>query len=403
MLYRISTFVTGTPGAITPVYSFGGNGNGTSPYAPPIQGPDGNLYGVTDDGGNTGHVYQVLTASGTLGWIYPLPSASRAPLIFASDGNLYGTYAYSGMTINGKTANNAGGGGIFRVTLSGVVTGVYNIDPFDANTNVNSGKGDGCHPTGPVMQAADGYLYGMTVGCGTGGGGTIYKVALDGTGFNVIHNFQSIDGVAPESGLVQGSDMFLYGLTSSGGIMRFPWVPAGTMFKTDTTGVNFVKLNTFYRVSGADGHGNGSYPSATPTLHTSGLIYGMTEEGGTSVSGATTYGTYDDGGELFSYNAGLSPFISIVGVRSAHVGDYVSILGQDFDKAVGVTFGGVSVPWVKLSVIIWGKNYMTVKVPSGAHAGVVTVLTPGGAQNSYSTLYNFTIACSGPLCNIHLP
>jgi uncharacterized repeat protein (TIGR03803 family) len=416
MLFKIASSVTTTGGTITPVsvYTFTGGTSGTYPYAPPIQGPDGNLYGVTADPGGTGYVYQVLTASNSLGWVYPLPAGSRAPLIFANDGNLYGTYPYGGMTINGAGAHNSSGGGIFRVTLAGVVTGVYNIDPFDPNTNVNSGKGDGCNPWGPVMQAADGYLYGTAQGCGSWGGGVVYKVKLDGTGFTVVHNFQTADGTAPSGGLVQGSDGFLYGLTTADGSIQQIIIKGGgplfkvggTLFKTDSTGANFVRLYTFAENT-LNGQGSGVQPYATPTLHTNGLIYGLTEYGGTMVPGAgvnTSYhGYYDDGGELFSYSAGLSPFISIVGVRSAHIGDYVSILGQDFDKATGVTFGGVSVPWVKLSVIIWSKNYMIVKVPSGARNGVVTVLTPGGAQSSYSTLYNFTIACSGPLCNIHLP
>ena len=65
MLFRVSTSVTGTPGVITPVYYFTGGGDGTSPYAPPIQGPDGNLYGVTYDPGYTGHVYQIILPAAT--------------------------------------------------------------------------------------------------------------------------------------------------------------------------------------------------------------------------------------------------------------------------------------------------------------------------------------------------
>ncbi len=419
MLFKISTSVTGTPGVITPVYYFtaGPNGTNTSglyPYAPPIQGPDGNLYGVTYDPGDTGFVYQIImpapgstTTLGTPGWHYALPSLSRAPLILANDGNLYGTYAYGGMTINGVAAHNSSGGGIFRVTLSGVFTGVYNINPSDPDTTVNSGKGDGCNPWGPVMQAADGYLYGTASGCGAWEGGVVYKVKLDGTGFNVVHNFQSADGTAPNGGLVQGSDGFLYGLTTANGAIQQIFIKGGgplfkvggTLFKTDTTGANFVRLYTLAEDT-IDGQGTGVQPFATPTLHTSGVIYGLTEYGGSGSTATSSYGTYNNGGELFSYNAGLSKFISIVGVRSAHVGDTVSIIGQGFLNATGVTFGSASVSMSKWNPRIWSDNYMTVTVPSGATTGKVTVYTTNG---TYQTLYNFTIACSGPWCGLHLP
>ena len=414
MLFRISTSVTGTPGVITPVYYFTGGADGTGPFAPPIQGPDGNLYGVTYDPGYTGHVYQIImpvpgstTTLGTLGWHYALPSLSRAPLILANDGNLYGTYVYGGMTINGVAAHNSSGGGIFRVTLSGVFSGVYNIDPFDPNTNVNGGKGDGCTPWGPVMQAADGYLYGTAQECGAWEGGVVYKVKLDGTGFAVVHNFQSADGTAPSGGLVQGSDGFLYGLTTADGAIQQIFIKGGgplfkvggTLFKTDTTGANFVRLYTLAEDT-LDGQGSGVQPFATPTLHTSGVIYGLTMSGGSGSTATSSYGTYNNGGELFSYGAGLSKFISIVGIRSAHVGDTVSIIGQGFLNVTGVTFGSASVSMSKWNPRVWSDNYMTVTVPSGATTGKVTVYTTNG---TYQTLYNFTIACSGPLCGLHLP
>jgi hypothetical protein len=413
MLFKMSPTVTGAPGVITPVYYFTGGADGTYPYAPPIQGPDGNLYGVTYDSGATGHVYQIImpapgstTTLGTVGWHYALPSLSRAPLILASDGNLYGTYAYGGMTINGVAAHNSSGGGIFRVTLSGVFTGVYNIDPSDPNTTVNGGKGDGCNPWGPVMQAADGFLYGTASECGTWGGGVVYKVKLDGTGFNVIHDFQAADGTAPEGGLVQGSDGFLYGLTTANGAIQQIFIKGGgplfkvggTLFKTDATGANFVRLYTLAENT-INGQGSGVQPFATPTLHTNGLIYGLTELGGTGSTGTSNYGTYNNGGELFSYGTGMQSFVSVVNLRSAHVGDRVSILGQGFLNATGVTFGGVSVSWTKQAVTIWSDNYMTVTVPSGAKTGTIALQE---LNKTLYTPYPFTIACSGILC-VHIP
>jgi hypothetical protein len=61
-----------------------------------------------------------------------------------------------------------------------------------------------------------------------------------------------------------------------------------------------------------------------------------------------------------------------------------------------VTFGGAAATWGKFTVSIYSDNFMTVTVPSGAKTGLVTVQELTGSN--ISTLYNFTIACTGPLC-----
>jgi len=389
MIFKIADRV------ITPIHYFAGGNKGSYPYAPPIQGPDGNLYGVTSDGEGSGKVYQVVLATGKLGWIHPLPSGSRAPLILANDGNFYGTVPYGGFTIKGVPPENNDGGAVFRVTPSGVLTGVYNIYAESAH---NNDHGDGSQPWGPVMQGKDGALYGTASEGGAHEGGVIYRLTLDGA-YTVLHNLQALDGTQPNGGLVQGSDGYLYGLASEGGPVVTPYVAAGTLFKIQSNGHNFERLFSFYR--GTGGRGPGSYPSSTPLLHTSGLIYGLTASGGKGITGSSTYGSYDDGGELFRYKAGLKPFISIVGVRAANVGDHLELLGHGFKHATGVKFGSISVPWNSQSVTVWSDTYMTVTVPAGATVGPVTVIEPGG---DLSTLFDLAIkkgSCEGLLCSKH--
>lgn len=393
----------GTP---TIVYSFTGV-NGTFPVAPPIQGTDMNLYGVTQDYGNTGSVYQIMmnasTGIGTAGWALTLPSGSRASLIVGSDGNFYGTYSNGSFSTNPKgtaVASPNGYGGIFQVTPAGKIAWYYNLNPFSAN---NSGNGDGSNPVGAVMQAADGNLYGTASGGGTNAtaGGVVFKIALNGTGYAVIHNFVSADGITPHSGLVQGSNGNLYGLTTNKGtlpanIIQQGFVASGTLFALSTTGANFTQLVPFFRMSSLGGQGTGSDPEATLALHTNGTLYGLTHTGGYNASGSTSGpGGYDDAGEFFSYAPGLGGFISVVGRRSAIVGDQVSIIGQGFLSATGVTFGGTAVQWAKLKVFIWNDHFMTVTVPTGAKTGPVVVQEPGG---NLSTTYNFTIPCTSIFC-----
>lgn len=393
-LFRISN------GVMTRIYSFQGSSSGSYPYAPPIQAPDGNLYGVTYDPAGVGYVYQVLMSNGvgSSGWVHPLPSGSRAGLIMASDGNLYGTVPYGGFTINGQAPNNNSGGGIFQVSLGGVITGVFN---FDASSAGNSGATDGILPWGGVIQGADGYLYGAASAGGAYAGGTLYRVALNGTNFSVIHHFQYNDGTAPSGGLMLGSDGWIYGLASANGYIKniiifgggLAFTPEGTLFKTDTTGVNFTRLFTFSKSNLSGGQGSGNNPFATPTLHTNGTIYGLTYGGGTGPSGSC-HGCYDNGGEFFSYNPGLPPFISVVSQRNAKVGDRISIIGQGFFSWTTVTFGGTAIG--KLGIQVISDNFMTVVVPSGAKTGPVVVQELNGV--TLSTPYNFTISCSSLLC-----
>ena len=393
-------------GVVNRVYSFAGGTGGSYPYAPPVQGTDGNLYGVTCDPGNSGHVYQIVTSTtpATLGWIRSLPSCSRAPLFLGSDGNLYGTYAYGSFTGTGGSIIPSGGGygGVFGITYGGAITWYYNMNPFSTN---NGGKGDGSNPWGGVIQASDGNLYGTNSAGGAYGSptGVVYEIAPNGTGFTVIHNFQSSDGTIPEGGLVQGSDGYLYGLTSSGGVLSPLYVqagfsPAGTMFKVSLSGANFSRLYTFSRYP-STGQGSGSYPAATPLLHTSGDFYGLTYDGGYSTNGATSgnqSGFYDDGGELFKYHTGMAPFINTVTRRYGKAGTYVGIIGKGFLHATGVTFGGAPVAWgTKAGVLALTDTYMLVGIPAFAHTGPIIVYETSatGVQTTLSTTYNFRI-CS---------
>jgi uncharacterized repeat protein (TIGR03803 family) len=97
-----------TPGGTyTNVYRFTGGADGSNPEAPVIQGPDGNFYGTTSDGGTNalGNVFK-LTPTGTLTplWQFigsPDGEFPEAGLILASDGNFYGTTYYGGTGANG--------------------------------------------------------------------------------------------------------------------------------------------------------------------------------------------------------------------------------------------------------------------------------------------------------------
>jgi len=320
-------------GVVTILYSFTNGADGAFPWAPPIQAPDGNIYGTTFNGTTPGTAYKV-TPSGVFSVIANLPSKTQAPLILGTDGNLYGTTQYGG------TSNQ---GTVFQLTTKGKLKIIHSFS--------TSGT-DGQHPSGPVLQAADGKLYGTTPWGGANSLGTVFVMSTSGGGYKVLHNFLVADGENPDAGLVQGSDGFLYSVAQVGGANG-----KGTLFKIDTKGKTFAVLHDFATA-------DGDTPMSTPTLHTNGIIYGTAEHGGTQFPG---YGV------LYSYNAGLHPFASLVVIWSGKVGDSVGIIGQGFSNATGVSFGNGAGEFVAIN-----DTAMIAKPAAGAMTGQVKVHEPGG-------------------------
>jgi len=319
-------------GTLTVLYSFTNGSDGAYPRTPPVQAPDGNLYGATGNG-TTPALYKI-TAAGTFSVVVPLPAQSYSPMIVGTDGNLYGMTLYGG-TVNRGTA----------FQFSPKTKKVKIIHNFDSTT--------GYSPQGPLMQGVDGKLYGTTSTGGSASGGVVFQMSTGGT-YKVLFNFSTTNeanGASPFAGVVQGSDGFLYGVTSVGGANGL-----GLLFKLSTSGTGFTDLHDFATATG-------DTPYATPLLHTNGKIYGLTSHGGSHV----VYGT------IYSMDAGLKPFASQFVVYSGKVGTSVDILGQGFSNATGVKFGTGSGTFVATS-----DAFMTAKVAAGATTGKITVLEPGG-------------------------
>ncbi len=212
-------------GALTRVHSFcsqSGCTDGENPFAGLIQGIDGNLYGTTFGGGTAkgfGTVFKI-TPSGTLTTLHSFCTQSGCPdgqfpqtgLVQATNGSLYGT------TVSGGAY---GDGTIFKLTTSGKLTTLYNVCS-------QSGCPDGNYLIAGLIQATDGNLYGIMDVGGANGGGTIFKITLSGT-LTTLYNFCSQsgcpDGQYPVGGLVQATDGNLYGTTDDGGANGF-----GTVF-----------------------------------------------------------------------------------------------------------------------------------------------------------------------------
>jgi uncharacterized repeat protein (TIGR03803 family) len=91
---------------------------------------------------------------------------------------------------------------------------------------------DGGNPGAAPIQASDGNFYGTTSDGGTTGSGTVFKITSTGT-LTTVHNLdpKNGDGAFPV-GLVQHSNGIFYGPTVRGGKIVYHFCPAwcGTLF-----------------------------------------------------------------------------------------------------------------------------------------------------------------------------
>jgi uncharacterized repeat protein (TIGR03803 family) len=292
-VFQLAKDASGRYTALTRLHSFtSGPGDGAYPSAALIQASDGNLYGTTQNGGSLsmGTVFQLAKdAAGAytaLSLLHSFASGDgagpNAPLIEASDGNLYGT------TVGG---GSLGLGTAFQ--LSKDASGAYTA--FSLLHSFASGPGDGAYPYAGLMQGRDGNLYGTAFQGGSSGSGAVFQLSKDASGaytaFSVLHAFSSgpSGGGAPETRLLEASDGSLYGLTAGGGPAN-----AGTIFQLskDAAGA-YTVLSPLYSFGLSPGEGKG--PLAL-TQASDGNLYGTTSQGGTLGLGSVFRLAKDAGG-----------------------------------------------------------------------------------------------------------
>jgi uncharacterized repeat protein (TIGR03803 family) len=328
-----------TPGgALSTLYSFTGGADGTLPFAAPIEGNDGNLYGTTNgDAVSVAATVYKLSDNGVLSTIYTFPdivSNARSPVLQASNGDLY---------VTSSSGGTSGAGTIVKLTTDGTVKAMHN---FSATSGGNS-------PQGLLIQAADGNIYGTTVGGGIYGLGTIFTLNATTGKVTFLYNFggATSDGWDPLGGVIQGTDGNLYGTTAYGGTNK-----AGSIFQL-TLGGEYSQLYSFPASQGLNGS---EQPSSPPMQDTLGIFYGTTPYGGTKSLGS-----------VFTLYMGLGPFVAFAR-PSGKPGSNAQILGQGLSGSTSVTFNGV--PAASFSAV--SDTYMTAVVPTGATTGPVVVTTP---------------------------
>jgi uncharacterized repeat protein (TIGR03803 family) len=329
-------------GTETVIYSFNSGPEGQSPVGL-IEGSDGNFYGTTSSGGTSGNGTVFKLSSGGLETpLYSFAGGTtdgRFPssLIQGSDGDFYATTTLGGASNEGT---------VFKVTPAGKETVLYSF----------MGGIDGSQPQAGLIQATDGNFYGTTIGGGTSGQGTVFKITPNGFEA-VLYSFTgAADGGVPQAALIQGVDGNFYGTTAGGGAGG-----QGTVFKITSAGIETV-LHSF-----AGGATDGSHPYAALTQGGDGSFYGTTRDGGASSQG-TVFKMTPTGVEtlLYSFAGGF------VGVADGGDPSTALILASD-GNLYGTSGGGI------------GNNGTLFKVtPTGVETvlyyfeGGIAVNRPGG-------------------------
>ncbi len=245
--------------------------DGSMPIGGLIEGADGALYGTAWGGGfigvNEGGIVFKISKTGAgytvLHSFVTSPTDGYDPtgrLVQGKDNVLYGT------TISGGAS---GDGTIFKVATNG--TGFAVLHSF------NGSAGDGINPSlSPLIQGSDLALYGVTMNGGANNRGTIYKISTDGSNYSILRSFVNnlVDGTAPQGALLQASDGAIYGTTSQDGTLG-----GGTIYKINTNGTGYATVYPFTPASGAVG------PLAGLIQGSDGTIYGTSSAGGSTFNG----------------------------------------------------------------------------------------------------------------------
>jgi uncharacterized repeat protein (TIGR03803 family) len=321
------------------LYNFNGTSDGNFPAGPPIQGTDGNFYGMMFNGGDStcnhgdgcGTVYK-FTRSGQFKVLYTFKSqrhdglGPESPLVQGTDGNFYGTTSFGG---------ESDAGVVFKITPTGKFTVIHSFNPYS----------DGKRPLGSLIQGNDGNFYGTTEYGGVREVfGTVFKISPAGQ-LTVLHRFRpSKDGANPYGTLVQATDGNFYGTSAYRGPLG-----KGTIFRVNSKGT-FEVLHNF------DGTAGGS-PEFGLVQHTNGLLYGSADV-------------------FYSLDVGLESFVGLL-PNAGKVGETIDLLGQGFRGSTSVSFNGTPANFT-----VETDTDVRVAVPNGATTGFVMVNTPGGILKS---------------------
>lgn len=315
-------------GIITKKYDFTSSPDGYNPRGSFEIDNSGIAYAMTYTGGtaNAGTIFKYNTVTDSVQKLVDFNSSDIgfAPfnnLIQANDGNIYGSTSAGGKSGNGV---------LYKFNPN---TSQYTI--IKDFSNVNDGK----YPSGSIIQASDGNLYGTAQSGGMNSYGVIYKYNPSNQTFTNVYNFDNTNGRLPNGAISEGSNGVIYGTTFYGGLGY------GVLYSFKISSGTYLKLYEFYT--------DGYYPQSGVLAASNGNIYGT-----------TTYGGVGNNGVLFEYDTQSSTYSKI---------NTPGVIGRLMQASDGNIYG---------TCYSGGPNY-----------GFILKYNPDSA--TYYNIFNFTTSANG--------
>ncbi len=368
--------------------------NGSLPQSKLFQATDTNLYGATTNGGanNEGVLFRYVIGTNSLTVRANFNSADigsnpASSLVQAADGKLYGVAPYGGPTTNGTLfaydptndaiskrvdfSNSSNGsnpqsgmvlapnGLFYGMTSLGGANAQGVLYEYDPATDIYTSKvdlsssGTGSSPSGSLVLASNGNLYGMTSAGGANGDGVIFEYVPGSISVSVKVNFSAATiGSAPKGSLMQPlNSPLLYGMTNAGGPSAH-----GTLFTFDPNTSALVVKYSFTATS------DGTSPQGSLVQAANGKLYGTTSSGGAGTSGV-----------LFEYDISTDTYAKKVDFTGSNgANPYGDIVQATDGKLYGMTNGG------------------------GANSnGIIFQYDPYVASGNYAVKFSFNSAVNG--------
>lgn len=271
-------------GVLTTIHTFDGT-DGNNPWAGLILADDGRFYGTTYEGGKLGGgTLFKITPEGSLLTVYNFDSSEGFPaasVIQGSDGNFYGT------TVGSPSFGYWGT--VFKITPDGVASTLHSFNltdggaPYAPLVQATDGNLYGTTTYGGKLSCG-----GVGTGCGT-----VFRITPSGV-LTTLQNFGGSDGAFPYGGLFQATNGKIYGTTWRGGNTNcHPPSGCGTVFSLDVGLSPFVSFMRSYGKIGQTGHILGQGFTGTTSVMLNGVPANFTVVSDTFVKatvppGATT-------------------------------------------------------------------------------------------------------------------
>lgn len=227
-----------------------------------VMAPNGKFYGTTNNGGKylSGLIFEYDPATGAYFIVHHFQQSTgylpNAGLMLASNGKLYGTTPYGG----------SDGRGV-----------IYEFDPALGTYHVMFTflSSFGNQPRSGLIEATNGKFYGTAPWGGSGIYGVIYEFNLATRTAIIRHNFTTATGSAPAGPVMQASNGKLYGMTQEGGANN-----VGVLYEYDLSTSTYTKYADLSEASGRNPYGGLTQSSVN------GKLYGLTQWGGANSDGA---------------------------------------------------------------------------------------------------------------------